>query len=94
MRLLTLLFITLIILIQYPLWFGRGGWVNVFDLQKKYQAQRAVNLELDRENDALRAEVNDLKRGTDAIEERARDELGMIKKDEVFFEVITPKEAK
>ena len=94
MRLLTLLFIMLIILIQYPLWFGRGGWVNVFDLQKKYQAQRAVNLELDRENDALRAEVNDLKRGTDAIEERARDELGMIKKDEVFFEVITPKETK
>jgi len=94
MRLFTLLFITLIILIQYPLWFGRGGWLNVFDLQKKYQAQRAVNLELDRENDALRAEVNDLKRGTDAIEERARDELGMIKKDEVFFEVITPKETK
>jgi cell division protein FtsB len=94
MRLLTLLFITLIILIQYPLWFGRGGWINVFDLQKKYQAQRAVNLELDRENDALRAEVNDLKRGTDAIEERARDELGMIKKGEVFFEVITPKETK
>ena len=94
MRLLTLLFIALIILIQYPLWFGRGGWLNVFDLQKKYQAQRAVNLELERENDALRAEVNDLKRGTDAIEERARDELGMIKKDEVFFEVITPKETK
>ena len=94
MRLLTLLFITLIILIQYPLWFGRGGWLNVFDLQKKYQAQRAVNLELDRENDALRAEVNDLKRGTDAIEERARDELGMIKKGEFFFEVITPKETK
>ena len=94
MRLLTLLFITLIILIQYPLWFGRGGWVNVFDLQKKYQMQRAVNLELDRENDALRAEVNDLKRGTDAIEERAREELGMIKKGEVFFEVITSKETK
>ena len=94
MRPLTLLFITLIILIQYPLWFGRGGWVNVFDLQKKYQAQRAVNLELERENDALRAEVNDLKRGTDAIEERARDELGMIKRGEVFFEVITSKETK
>ena len=51
-------------------------------------------MELERENDALRAEVNDLKRGTDAIEERARDELGMIKKGEVFFEVITPKETK
>ena len=94
MRLLTFLFIMLIILIQYPLWFGRGGWLNVFDLQNKYQMQRAVNLELDRENDALRAEVNDLKRGTDAIEERARDELGMIKKGEVFFEIIRPKETK
>ena len=94
MRLLTLLFIALIILIQYPLWFGRGGWLNVFDLQKKYQAQRAVNLELERENDALRAEVNDLKRGTAAIEERARDEVGMIKKGEGFFEVITPRETK
>lgn len=88
MKFLTVLFVILIILIQYPLWFSRGGWLNVFDLNSKYQNQKEINQELEKQNDALRAEVNDLKKGTDAIEERARDELGMIKEGEIFFEII------
>ncbi|MFZ8943853.1 MAG: cell division protein FtsB [Methylophilaceae bacterium] len=88
MKFLTVLFVILIILIQYPLWFSRGGWLNVFDLNNKYQNQKEINQELEKQNDALRAEVNDLKKGTDAIEERARDELGMIKEGEIFFEII------
>jgi len=88
MKFLTVLFVILIILIQYPLWFSRGGWLNVFDLNSNYQNQKEINQELEKQNDALRAEVNDLKKGTDAIEERARDELGMIKEGEIFFEII------
>ncbi|MBL6686020.1 MAG: cell division protein FtsB [Methylophilaceae bacterium] len=88
MKFLTVLFVILIILIQYPLWFSRGGWLNVFDLNNKYQNQKEINQELEKQNDALRAEVNDLKKGTDAIEERARDELEMIKEGEIFFEII------
>lgn len=88
MKFLTVLFVILIILIQYPLWFSRGGWLNVFDLNSNYQNQKEINQELEKQNDALRAEVNDLKKGTDAIEERARDELEMIKEGEIFFEII------
>lgn len=70
------------------MWAGRGGWYNVFQLTSEYEAQKEINYELKKENDALRAEVNDLKKGTDAIEERAREELGMIKKGETYFQVI------
>jgi len=91
LRFLNYIFWILIVLIQYPLWFDRGGWINVFDLHQQYESQKAINLQLEKENDALLAEVNDLKDGTDAIEERARDELGMIKKGEIFFEVIKTK---
>lgn len=88
MRYLTVIFILLILLIQYPLWAGRGGWYNVFQLTSKFEVQKEINDELKKQNDALRAEVNDLKKGTDAIEERAREELGMIKKGETYFQVI------
>ena len=88
MRSLTAIFILLILLIQYPLWAGKGGWYNVFQLTSEYKTQKEINEELKKQNDALRAEVNDLKKGTDAIEERAREELGMIKKGETYFQVI------
>ena len=65
-----------------------GGWYNVFKLSKEYDATKQVNDVLIKDNNALRAEVNDLKQGTDAIEERAREELGMIKKGEIYFQVI------
>ena len=88
MRALTVIFVLLIALIQYPLWAWRGGWYNVFKLSKEYDATKQVNDVLIKDNNALRAEVNDLKQGTDAIEERAREELGMIKKAEIYFQVI------
>jgi len=91
LKVLSYIFWILIVLIQYPLWFDRGGWINVYDLHQKYEYQNEINQQLEKENDALLAEVNDLKDGTDAIEERARDELGMIKKGEIFFEVIKTK---
>ena len=80
----------LILALQYPLWMGKGGWLRVRALDQQVAAQQAVNAGLRARNDALDAEVRDLKEGTEAIEERARSELGMIRKDEVFFQVVAP----
>ena len=92
MKILNYIFWFLILFIQYPLWFDRGVWLNVFELQDEYEIQVKINQKLKKENGALLAEVDDLKSGTEAIEERARDDLGMIKKDEIFFEVIKTQE--
>ena len=77
----------LILAIQYPLWLGKGGWLRVWDVDRQLDAQRLKNARLETRNGALAAEVNDLKQGSDAIEERARYELGMVKNDEVFFQI-------
>jgi cell division protein FtsB len=81
----------LIVLIQYPLWLGKGGWLRVWEVDRQMEAQLAKNAQLERRNVALDAEVRDLKQGLEAIEERARYELGMIRSDEVFFQVVEPK---
>lgn len=83
----------LILALQYPLWIGKGGWLKVRALDQQVAAQQAVNAGLRARNDALDAEVRDLKEGTEAIEERARSELGMIRKDEVFFQIVAPEPA-
>ncbi|MBL0141821.1 MAG: cell division protein FtsB [Betaproteobacteria bacterium] len=80
----------LTLVLQYPLWFGKGGWLRVRDLDRQMVAQQAVNAGLKARNDALDAEVRDLKQGLDAIEERARTELGMIRKDEIFVQIVEP----
>jgi cell division protein FtsB len=87
-RLLTLGLAVLIALIQYPLWLGKGSWFRVWEVDQQIQAQRQANRQLQARNNALEAEVRDLKVGLDAIEERARSELGMIKQDEIFFQVL------
>jgi len=78
----------LIVLIQYPLWLGKGGWLRVWEVDRQLEAQRGRNGQLQVRNQSLEAEVLDLKQGVDALEERARYELGMIKSDEVFFQII------
>ena len=88
MRALTLALAALIALIQYPLWLGKGSWLRVWDLNQQIAAQKEVNDKLKVRNDTLDAEVRDLKQGYAAIEERARNELGMIKQDEVFYQVL------
>ena len=88
MRTLTLALAALIVLIQYPLWLGKGSWLRVWEVDQQIGAQRDTNRSLQARNNALEAEVRDLKIGQEAIEERARSELGMIKQDEVFFQVI------
>jgi len=87
-KLVTLALIALIALLQYPLWLGKGSWLRVWEVDQQMQAQRATNQKLALRNAALDAEVRDLKQGLDAIEERARSELGMIKRDEIFFQIL------
>jgi cell division protein FtsB len=88
MKLLALVLVTLIALIQYPLWVGKGSWLRVLEVDQQKQAQREVNQRLQMRNAALDAEVRDLKQGLDAIDERARSELGMIRQDEIFFHLL------
>jgi cell division protein FtsB len=90
MRFLGLALVLLIALIQNPLWFGKGGLLRVHELSNQIDAQRETNVQLAMRNAALDAEVVDLKKGYDAIEERARSELGMVKQDEVFFQLLQP----
>jgi cell division protein FtsB len=84
-RWLALAFVLLIAALQYPMWLGKGGWLSVRELSRQVGAQQAANARLRERNDTLDAEVRDLKTGTEAIEERARSELGMVRSDEVFF---------
>jgi cell division protein FtsB len=83
----------LLLLVQYPLWLGKGSWLKVRELDNQVAEQKEANARLKVRNDAMDAEVRDLKEGLEAIEERARTELGMIKQDEVFVQVLAPRRA-
>ena len=87
MRTLALIFAALIVALQYPMWLGKGGWLQVRELDRQLAAQRDHNEKLKARNEALDADVRDLKSGFEAIEERARSELGMVRSDEVFFQL-------
>lgn len=90
MRVLTFTLAALIVLIQYPLWLGRGSWMRVWEVDRQIRMQRETNQQLQARNNALEAEVRDLKVGAEAVEERARSELGMIRQDEIFFQILEP----
>ncbi|GHT96843.1 hypothetical protein AGMMS49545_22990 [Betaproteobacteria bacterium] len=87
MRWLTIALLALLILIQQPLWFGKGGWLKVWEYDRQLQQHKELTRQLELRNAGLDAEVRDLKTGYEAIEERARFELGMIKQGEVFIPV-------
>jgi cell division protein FtsB len=88
MRLITIILAILLVLIQYPLWFGKGGWRRVWELDQQVTAAQKKNEEMKARNVILESEVRDLGQGTDAIEERARYEMGMIKQGEVFVQIV------
>ena len=75
-------------LLQYKLWIGNGSFAEVYRLDRAIAVQEQENAAYKERNLALQAEVDDLKHGLDAIEERARSELGMVKNNETFFRVI------
>lgn len=82
-----LVLLVLIALLQWPLWFGKGGWLRVWDVDRQLTSQQENNRKLELRNSGLIAEVSDLKTGTEAAEERARFELGLVKPDEIFVQV-------
>ena len=90
MRLILISLTVLLVLIQYPLWLGKGGWLRVWDLSKQVDGALLKEQELKARNAKLASEVQDLKEGTGAVEERARYELGMIKDNEVFVQILQP----
>jgi cell division protein FtsB len=87
MRWLTVGLLALVALLQYPLWLGKGGWLKVWEYDRQLQQQKEVTRKLEIRNAGLDAEVRDLKQGYDAIEERARFELGMVRQDETFAQI-------
>jgi cell division protein FtsB len=84
--------LALLVAIQYPLWIGKGGWLHVYQLDKTVEAQRAKNEELENRNNKIAGDVNDLRQGTRAVEERARIEHGMVKENETMVQIVTSDE--
>jgi len=93
MRWLIWLLLILLVLLQYRLWVGDGSLAEVWDLFQQVEVQKTENRELRERNQALDAEVQDLKQGLEAIEERAREELGMTREDETFYQIIEESKA-
>ncbi|MCX4189140.1 cell division protein FtsB [Methylophaga sp. OBS3] len=90
MKPVMILLIAIMVVLQYRLWLSHDGLPSLLRLHYAVEKQRQDNEKLEERNAVLAAEVADLKSGLDALEERARSELGMIKPDETFFHVIEP----
>lgn len=88
MRILIALLLIVLAALQYRLWFGQLSVTDYLRQQDEIATQLASNQELEKRNRMLLADVNDLRQGYEAIEERARNELGLIAEDEVFFRII------
>lgn len=90
MRWLIGVLLLLILFLQFRLWVGEGSLAEVHSLKQDISAQNAELKQMRERNKALHAEVKDLREGLEAVEERARNDLGMIKKGEVFYQIIEP----
>ena len=88
MRVLIAILLVMLVLLQYKLWFGEGGFRAVARLEQRVVEQVEENEALEQRNNELQAEVEDLRERLDAVEERARNELGLIKQDEEFYQVV------
>jgi cell division protein FtsB len=88
MKILIIAIVLLIIHLQYRLWVGDGSVAQIKEYQARLETVKEKAKAKKERNDALYAEIEDLRKGQDAVEERARDELGMIKENETFFQVI------
>lgn len=90
MRLLIVVLVVIFIALQYRLWFGDGSLSEVVQLSRELELQKKKLHELEERNRKLEAQVLDLQNGFDAYEEKARNDLGMIKEGETFFQIVTP----
>jgi cell division protein FtsB len=91
MKVLAAVLVIVLVLLQYRLWLGDGGMREVHRLRAEIEVQKDQNRDLKERNRTLSAEVQDLKKGTVAIEERARTDLGMVGRGETFYQVVEPK---
>lgn len=87
-KILVYILIGILIGLQYPLWLGNGGLLALWKLKREISEQRQENSGLKERNLALEAEVRDLKEGYEALEERARAELGMVRRGETLYQII------
>ena len=85
-----LVLLVLLIALQVHLWAGQGGLREMLRIQQRVDSQKDANAQLRKRNDKLAADVEDLKQGSEAIEERARSELGLVKPGETFYRVVDP----
>jgi cell division protein FtsB len=90
MRLIVAALLGLLLIVQWTLWLGHGGWLRVWELQRQVAAQQVANGDLAARNEARATEVQSLRDGREAIEERARYDLHMIRADELFFQFVPP----
>ncbi|NKB46360.1 MAG: cell division protein FtsB [Legionellales bacterium] len=90
MRIIVIVLIALLVALQYKLWFGEGNVREVWQLKEQVQQQMQANRALEDYNVTLEAEIDDLKKGHTAIEEHARSQLGLVKPDETFYQVVHP----
>jgi cell division protein FtsB len=90
LRWVMLVLLLLLVALQFRLWFGEGGMRQVWQLERDVAAQKAENERLSARNADLAAEVEDLREGREAVEERAREELGMIGPNEEYYQVVEP----
>lgn len=90
MRFLLALLLLIFLALQYRLWVGEGSYAEVRHLQQEIANKKADLERMEKENQELRAEIEDLKKGLEAIQERARSELGMIKEGETYFQIVEP----
>lgn len=88
MKIILYLLLAILLVLQYPLWLGDGGLLALWKLRREVAAQQVENARLKERNLALEAEVRDLKEGYEALEERARSELGMVRRGETLYQII------
>lgn len=93
MRLITFALALMLVLLQYRLWFGKNSVPDYVALRQQVAQQLEANAKLKQRNKLLYADIDDLKSGLEAVEERARNELGMIKQNETFFRIIPTKKS-
>jgi cell division protein FtsB len=92
MRALIAILLVVLVALQLKMWFGEGGYRDVQRLAQRVEEQARENDQLAQRNRELQAEVEDLRQGLEAIEERARSELGLIKENEEFYQVVPRRE--
>ena len=87
-RWLTGLLVTLFLVLQYQLWLGQGGLMSLRRMQQNIDKQKVLNAQYKKRNDEIMANIEELKKGHQAVEARARNDLGMVKKGEVLYQVV------